>query len=162
MTLGQVTIGQISIGHVVNLASNDVQRFDLVRSINSKVNHLLVFNNCLTFILFSCLSGFSSCSLHLDCSPSPDSLHIPCVHRGWVECISSCCFCAATNPTANMPCKTVCKSQVTSVCLSHMLHLHKLHQFPPVVLSYLPLLLSSPCTFSSLLPSLSHYFISQV
>ena len=34
LTLSQVTIGQISIGHVVNLASNDVQRLDLVRSIS--------------------------------------------------------------------------------------------------------------------------------
>ena len=30
LSLSQVTIGQISIGHIVNLASNDVQRFDLV------------------------------------------------------------------------------------------------------------------------------------
>ena len=29
-SLSQVTIGRISIGHIVNLASNDVQRFDLV------------------------------------------------------------------------------------------------------------------------------------
>ena len=33
-TLSQVTIGKLSIGHIVNLASNDVQRFDLV-SLNS-------------------------------------------------------------------------------------------------------------------------------
>jgi len=32
LTLSQVTISQISIGHVVNLASNDVQRFDLAFS----------------------------------------------------------------------------------------------------------------------------------
>ena len=30
LNLSQVTIGRISIGHIVNLASNDVQRFDLV------------------------------------------------------------------------------------------------------------------------------------
>ena len=118
LTLSQVTIGQISIGHVVNLASNDVQRFDLVRSINSKVNHLLVFNNCLSFPLFSLLSGFPSCSLHLDCPPSPDSLHIPRVRRGGVECIPSCGFCAATDSTADMPRQTLCTSQVTSVSLS--------------------------------------------
>lgn len=28
--LSQVTIGKLSIGHIVNLSSNDVQRFDLV------------------------------------------------------------------------------------------------------------------------------------
>ena len=31
LSLSQVTVGRISIGHIVNLASNDVQRFDLVR-----------------------------------------------------------------------------------------------------------------------------------
>ena len=31
LRLSQVTIGKLSIGHIVNLASNDVQRFDLVR-----------------------------------------------------------------------------------------------------------------------------------
>ena len=30
LSLSQVTVGEISIGHIVNLASNDVQRFDLV------------------------------------------------------------------------------------------------------------------------------------
>ena len=30
LSLSQVTIGKLSIGHIVNLASNDVQRFDLV------------------------------------------------------------------------------------------------------------------------------------
>ena len=30
LSLSQVIVGQISIGHIVNLASNDVQRFDLV------------------------------------------------------------------------------------------------------------------------------------
>ena len=42
LTLSQVTISQISIGHVVNLASNDVQRFDMVRKIIivSLINHL--------------------------------------------------------------------------------------------------------------------------
>ena len=34
LKLSQVTLGQTSIGHVVNLASNDVQRFDLVSGIN--------------------------------------------------------------------------------------------------------------------------------
>lgn len=33
LTLGQVTIGRLSIGHIVNLASNDVHRLDLVRAI---------------------------------------------------------------------------------------------------------------------------------
>ena len=32
LRLSQVTIGKLSIGHIVNLASNDVQRFDLVRA----------------------------------------------------------------------------------------------------------------------------------
>ena len=31
LSLSQVLVGQLSIGHIVNLASNDVQRFDLVR-----------------------------------------------------------------------------------------------------------------------------------
>ena len=31
LRLSQVTIGKLSIGHIVNLVSNDVQRFDLVR-----------------------------------------------------------------------------------------------------------------------------------
>ena len=31
LKLSQVTIGKLSVGHIVNLASNDVQRFDLVR-----------------------------------------------------------------------------------------------------------------------------------
>ena len=30
LQLNQVTIGKLSIGHIVNLASNDVQRMDLV------------------------------------------------------------------------------------------------------------------------------------
>ena len=30
LSLSQVVVGQISVGHIVNLASNDVQRFDLV------------------------------------------------------------------------------------------------------------------------------------
>ena len=30
LKLSHSTVGQISIGHIVNLASNDVQRFDLV------------------------------------------------------------------------------------------------------------------------------------
>ena len=30
LSLSQVTVGQLSIGHIVNLASNDVQRLDLV------------------------------------------------------------------------------------------------------------------------------------
>ncbi len=30
LSLSQVTVGQVSIGHIVNLASNDVQRLDLV------------------------------------------------------------------------------------------------------------------------------------
>ena len=30
LTLSQVTIGRLSIGHVVNLASNDVHRLDMV------------------------------------------------------------------------------------------------------------------------------------
>ena len=30
LKLSQVTIGKLSIGHIINLASNDVQRFDLV------------------------------------------------------------------------------------------------------------------------------------
>ena len=30
LSLSQVTIGKLSIGHIVNLASNDVQRFELV------------------------------------------------------------------------------------------------------------------------------------
>ena len=32
LSLSQVIVGQISIGHIVNLASNDVQRFDLVHN----------------------------------------------------------------------------------------------------------------------------------
>ncbi len=32
LTLSQTTIGRISIGHVINLASNDVHRYDLVCS----------------------------------------------------------------------------------------------------------------------------------
>ena len=31
LKLSQVTIGKLSAGHIVNLASNDVQRFDLVK-----------------------------------------------------------------------------------------------------------------------------------
>lgn len=34
LSLNQVMVGQISIGHIVNLASNDVQRFDLVCSVH--------------------------------------------------------------------------------------------------------------------------------
>ena len=30
LKLSQVTLGKVSTGHVINLASNDVQRFDLV------------------------------------------------------------------------------------------------------------------------------------
>ena len=30
LSLSQVIVGQVSVGHIVNLASNDVQRFDLV------------------------------------------------------------------------------------------------------------------------------------
>ena len=33
LSMRQVTVGRLSIGHIVNLASNDVQRFDLVRKI---------------------------------------------------------------------------------------------------------------------------------
>ena len=29
LTLSQITLGKVSTGHVINLASNDVQRFDL-------------------------------------------------------------------------------------------------------------------------------------
>ena len=32
LKLSQVTLGKVSTGHVINLASNDVQRFDLVFS----------------------------------------------------------------------------------------------------------------------------------
>lgn len=38
LTLSQVTIGRISIGHIVNLASNDVQRFDMVLH-NTIIDH---------------------------------------------------------------------------------------------------------------------------
>ncbi len=31
LRISQVTLGKISVGHLVNLASNDVQRFDLVK-----------------------------------------------------------------------------------------------------------------------------------
>ena len=34
LSLSQVTIGQLSIGHIINLASNDVQRFDPVGSLS--------------------------------------------------------------------------------------------------------------------------------
>lgn len=30
LSLSQATIGQLSVGHIINLASNDVQRFDPV------------------------------------------------------------------------------------------------------------------------------------
>ena len=126
LTLSQVTIGQVSIGHVVNLASNDVQRFDLVRSINSSLIHLLVFNNCFSFsspispsilLSVSTSSGLPLCALPLDWSPSPDSFYVPGVHRGGVECIPCHWFCGGTDPTADMPRQTLCTSQVTSVFL---------------------------------------------
>ena len=34
LTLSQTTVGQLTIGHVVNLASNDVHRFDQVSAMN--------------------------------------------------------------------------------------------------------------------------------
>ena len=40
MKLSHVTIGQVTTGHVINLASNDVQRFDPVRLI---INGLITF-----------------------------------------------------------------------------------------------------------------------
>ena len=41
LVLSQVTIGQVSIGHVINLASNDVQRFDLVNIICIQCVHTI-------------------------------------------------------------------------------------------------------------------------
>lgn len=35
LCLSQSTIGQLSIGHIINLASNDVQKFELVKIICS-------------------------------------------------------------------------------------------------------------------------------
>ena len=39
-----MTIGKLSIGHIVNLASNDVQRFDLVRK------NLYYYNNAVILL----------------------------------------------------------------------------------------------------------------
>ena len=36
LRLSQVTVGKLSIGHVINLASNDVQRYDLVRHVKCR------------------------------------------------------------------------------------------------------------------------------
>ena len=37
LSLSQVTIGRLSVGHVVNLASNDVHRLDMVRQQYSNI-----------------------------------------------------------------------------------------------------------------------------
>ena len=43
--LNQVVVGRISIGHIVNLASNDVQRFDLVCKIKQLLGSATTNNN---------------------------------------------------------------------------------------------------------------------
>ena len=45
LSLSQVTIGRLSIGHVVNLASNDVHRLDMVGEVNNNMSCLLSPSN---------------------------------------------------------------------------------------------------------------------
>ena len=65
--LNQTTIGKLSVGHIVNLASNDVQRFDLVR-------------NCYPFpvviLYIVLLAGLNVHALLMDRSYLPHCLHI--------------------------------------------------------------------------------------
>ena len=80
LTLSQVTIGQVSIGHIVNLASNDVQRFDMVRPRDVR---LLYFKK--KFFL-----GFYLCQHVLDSSGSPCARHIShCSRSGLASCFAS-------------------------------------------------------------------------
>ena len=53
LRLSHSTIGQLSIGHIVNLASNDVQRFDLVCETSARITN----NFCIVYILLL-LQGF--------------------------------------------------------------------------------------------------------
>ena len=75
LSLSQVTIGKLSAGHVINLASNDVHRFDLV-SVNS-IAQLLYIIMCSAYYIaksfFICIvlylhSGSVILSLCVDCS----------------------------------------------------------------------------------------------
>ena len=54
LSMSQATVGRLSIGHIINLASNDVQRFDLVR-------HELSYNctlHCMVVYFYRCLPTF--------------------------------------------------------------------------------------------------------
>ena len=42
LSLSQATVGQLSVGHIVNLASNDVQRFDPVSTFRTKIIFVVV------------------------------------------------------------------------------------------------------------------------
>ena len=129
-----------------------------MRSINSSLIHLLVFNNCFSLsslippsilLSLSTSSGLPLCALPLDCSPSPDSLYVPGVRRGGVECIPCHWFCGGTDPTADMPRQTLCTSQVTSVFLVWFTCIN----FTTPLFPFFPLLL--PTSFlPSFLPSL--------
>ena len=65
LSLSQVEIAQVSVGHIINLASNDVQRFDPVRS-------------C-TKLMHPCINA----NMHPCILPSPLSHPPPAHHNKW-------------------------------------------------------------------------------
>ena len=84
MKLSHVTIGQLTTGHVINLASNDVQRFDQVRLI---INGLITFQVNVTY--FSSLQGIYIYPPTVDQSPGVCSVHIPPLHQCGVHWLHS-------------------------------------------------------------------------
>ena len=69
LKLSQVTIGKLSVGHIVNLASNDVQRFDLVRQ--SMLDT--------TMYMWCIQIGLWISSIYCDQPHSSHCIYIPCI-----------------------------------------------------------------------------------
>jgi ATP-binding cassette subfamily C (CFTR/MRP) protein 4 len=77
LTLSQTVIGRVTVGHIVNLASNDVHKFDLV----------CYFFTDIIMLRYITVNAFLSYGL--DCPTPYNCCDLPLISRGTVVCIYS-------------------------------------------------------------------------
>ena len=77
-----MSIGKLSIGHIVNLASNDVQRFDLVSQLS------MFFMLCGLRNFFCPFAGICISAIPCNQSLARHRRHLPHLCRSWLDCLS--------------------------------------------------------------------------
>ena len=114
LSLSQVTVRQKSIGHIVNIASNDVQRFDQVW-LCFRSSHMTEF--CFGSGIF--VHPFYL-GQHSACLPN----HVPDLPRDRLGCFFLRCPCRHPGAIKHPASKTICKYQVSTISANNSVKYH--------------------------------------